>query len=61
VLEEERNRFLLAKEKRAEAKRKKLGLPGQIPSVRAFEEEKKVVYHEVGGFEPGKQPGEDKK
>ncbi len=37
---------------------KKLGLPGQIPTVRAFEEEKKVVYHEVGGFEPGKQPGE---
>jgi 3-polyprenyl-4-hydroxybenzoate decarboxylase len=40
---------------------KKLGLPGQIPSVRAFEEETKVVYHEVGGFEPGKQPGEEKK
>lgn len=37
---------------------KKLGLPGEVPSVRAFEEEKKVVYHEVGGFEPGKQPGE---
>jgi UbiD family decarboxylase len=37
---------------------KKLGLPGQVPSVRAFEEDKKVVYHEVGGFEPGKQPGE---
>ena len=40
---------------------KKLGLPGQVPEVRAFEEEKKVVYHEVGGFEPGKQPGEEKK
>lgn len=40
---------------------KKLGLPGQVPSVRAFEEEKKVVYHEVGGFEPGKQPGEENK
>ncbi len=38
---------------------KKLGLPGQAPTVRAFEEEKKVIYHEVGGFEPGKQPGED--
>jgi 4-hydroxy-3-polyprenylbenzoate decarboxylase len=37
---------------------KKLGLPGEVPGVRAFEEEKKVVYHEVGGFEPGKQPGE---
>src|SRR5882762_2242269 len=41
---------------------KKLGLPGEVPTVRAFEEEKKVLYHEVGGFEPGKQPGEaDKK
>jgi UbiD family decarboxylase len=39
---------------------KKLGLPGQVPNVRAFEEDKKVVYHEVGGFEPGKQPGEEK-
>ncbi len=39
---------------------KKLGLPGQVPDVRAFEEESKVVYHEVGGFEPGKQPGEEK-
>jgi 4-hydroxy-3-polyprenylbenzoate decarboxylase len=38
----------------------KLGLPGQVPTVRAFEEEKKVLYHEVGGFEPGKQPGEEK-
>jgi len=38
---------------------KKLGLPGQIPPVRAFEEDKPVVYHEVGGFEPGKQPGEE--
>jgi UbiD family decarboxylase len=38
---------------------KKLGLPGQVPTVRAFEEDKKVVYHEVGGFEPGKQPGEE--
>src|SRR5574341_1996531 len=38
---------------------KKLGLPGQVPEVRAFEEKKQVVYHEVGGFEPGKQPGEE--
>ena len=37
----------------------KLGLPGQVPTVRAFEQEAKVVYHEVGGFEPGKQPGEE--
>lgn len=37
----------------------KLGLPGQVPAVRAFEQESKVVYHEVGGFEPGKQPGEE--
>lgn len=34
---------------------KELGLRGAIPSVRAFEEEKKVVYHEQGGFEPGKK------
>jgi 4-hydroxy-3-polyprenylbenzoate decarboxylase len=37
---------------------KKLGLPGEVPTVRAFEQQSKVVYHEVGGFEPGKQPGE---
>jgi UbiD family decarboxylase len=38
---------------------KRLGLPGQVPPVRAFEEEKKILYHEVGGFEPGRQPGEE--
>jgi len=38
---------------------RKLGLPGQVPAVRAFEQESKVVYHEVGGFEPGRQPGEE--
>lgn len=38
-----------------------LGLPGQIPSVRAFEADSTVTYHEVGGFEPGRQPGEKKK
>ena len=38
---------------------KKLGLPGEAPPVRAFEQATKVVYHEVGGFEPGKQPGEE--
>lgn len=43
------------------AKWKDLGLPGQVPEVRDFEEETKVVYHEVGGFEPGLQPGEEKK
>lgn len=37
-----------------------LGLPGRAPTVRAFEEDKKVLYHEVGGFEPGRQPGEVK-
>ena len=42
------------------ARWKKLGLPGQAPEVRAFEQQSKVVYHEVGGFEPGKQPGEGK-
>lgn len=39
---------------------KELGLPGAVPTVRAFESDEKVVYHEVGGFEPGKQPGEKK-
>lgn len=38
---------------------KKLGLPGETPTVRAFDQESKVVYHEVGGFEPGKQSGEE--
>jgi 4-hydroxy-3-polyprenylbenzoate decarboxylase len=36
-----------------------LGLPGEIPTVRAFESDHKVTYHEVGGFEPGRQPGEE--
>ena len=39
---------------------KELGLPGHIPTVRAFEAQSKVTYHEVGGFEPGRQPGEEK-
>jgi 4-hydroxy-3-polyprenylbenzoate decarboxylase len=30
-----------------------LGLSGQAPGVRAFEESSPVVYHEEGGFEPG--------
>jgi UbiD family decarboxylase len=38
---------------RIAARWKELGLPGQIPQVRAFEEERAVVYHELGGFEPG--------
>jgi 4-hydroxy-3-polyprenylbenzoate decarboxylase len=33
-----------------------LGLPGDIPEVRNFEETTSVTYHETGGFEPG---GED--
>ncbi len=37
-----------------------LGLAGRAPPVRAFEAENKVTYHEVGGFEPGRQPGEKK-
>jgi len=40
------------------ARWKELGLRGQIPTVRAFEADNKVLYHEVGGFEPGRQPGE---
>jgi UbiD family decarboxylase len=39
---------------------KALGLPGEIPKVRAFEADSKVVYHEVGGFEPGRQPEDSK-
>jgi 4-hydroxy-3-polyprenylbenzoate decarboxylase len=35
-------------------------LPGQAPTVRAFEADNTVTYHEVGGFEPGRQPGEKK-
>ena len=42
------------------ARWRELGLPGQIPPVRAFEADNKVTYHEVGGFEPGRQPGEKK-
>jgi 4-hydroxy-3-polyprenylbenzoate decarboxylase len=38
---------------RIAARWKELGLPGQIPQVRAFEEERSVVYHEAGNFEPG--------
>jgi 4-hydroxy-3-polyprenylbenzoate decarboxylase len=41
------------------ARWQELGLPGEVPTVRAFEQETKVVYHEVGGFEPGQQPGEE--
>jgi 4-hydroxy-3-polyprenylbenzoate decarboxylase len=37
-----------------------LGLPGKAPPVRAFEAADKVTYHEIGGFEPGEQPGESK-
>jgi UbiD family decarboxylase len=30
----------------------RLGLPGRVPTVLAFEEEKTFPYHETGGFEP---------
>ncbi len=40
---------------------KELGLPGEVPSVRAFEQETKVVYHEVGDFEPGHKAEEKNK
>jgi len=33
-----------------------LGLPGDVPEVRIFERDRKEIYHEVGGFEPGEQP-----
>ena len=45
---------------RVAARWTELGLPGQAPAVRAFESETPVTYHEVGGFEPGRQPGEVK-
>ena len=38
---------------RVAARWKELGLPGRVPQVRAFEEERAVVYHEAGNFEPG--------
>lgn len=41
---------------RIAARWRALGLPGEIPQVRAFERDRKIVYHEVGGFEPGEQP-----
>ena len=45
---------------RIAARWSKLGMPGTIPPVRAFETELRPTYHEVGGFEPGRQPGERK-
>ncbi|MDH4188707.1 MAG: UbiD family decarboxylase [Betaproteobacteria bacterium] len=42
------------------ARWQEMGLQGVAPEVRAFEEESKITYHEVGGFEPGRQPGEEK-
>lgn len=38
---------------RVAAQWRTLGLPGQIPVVRAYEEATRIVYHETGGFEPG--------
>ena len=35
------------------------GLPGQAPSVRAFETDQPVVYHEEGSFEPGRTKAEE--
>jgi UbiD family decarboxylase len=37
---------------RIAARWKELGLPGEAPGVRAFEQDSAVVYHETGGFEP---------
>ncbi len=34
---------------------KELGLPGKVPAVLAFEHDSKAVYHEIGGFEPGRR------
>lgn len=41
---------------RVAARWDELGLPGSAPSVRAFESDQKVVYHEQGSFEPGAAP-----
>jgi 4-hydroxy-3-polyprenylbenzoate decarboxylase len=38
----------------------KLGLPGQIPRVAAFETSNSVTYHELGSFEPGRKPASKK-
>ncbi len=38
------------------ARWKSFGLAGEAPPVRAFEEEKKIAYHEAGAFEPGRKP-----
>jgi 4-hydroxy-3-polyprenylbenzoate decarboxylase len=37
-----------------------LGLPGRIPSIRTFETDRTITYHEVGGFEPGRPLDEPK-
>jgi hypothetical protein len=42
------------------ARWQELGLLGRLPEVRAFEQDSKVVYHEIGGFEPGRRAGETK-
>src|SRR5262249_36197582 len=34
-----------------------LGLRGRIPAVPAFEQDSNGVYHEIGGFEPGRRGG----
>jgi UbiD family decarboxylase len=41
------------------ARWQEFGLPGQIPSVPAFEADSQIVYHEVGDFEPGRQPSDE--
>ncbi len=45
---------------RVAARWTELGLPGTTPTVRAFDADSSFGYHEVGGFEPGRQPGETK-
>jgi 4-hydroxy-3-polyprenylbenzoate decarboxylase len=35
-----------------------LGLPGEVPPVRTFERDERVVYHEAGAFEPGAHQAE---
>jgi 4-hydroxy-3-polyprenylbenzoate decarboxylase len=35
---------------------KDLGLPGEIPRISVFESSSPMIYHELGGFEPGYRP-----
>jgi len=46
---------------RIAARWRALGLPGEVPPVRAFEAGSRVAYHELGGFEPGSRAAAKRK